>query len=71
MRVPFEVSAKGMKNTDETRSKIFCFIHFCEHVQDYVTNGMKKAVEQSAILEKVGAKFFRDCKNTVSMNTGD
>ena len=71
MRIPLEISTESMKNTDETGSEIFCFIHFCEHAQDYVTNGMKETVKQSTILTEVDTKFFWNCKDTVPMNAGD
>lgn len=44
MGVPFQVSAKGMKDTDKTRSKEFGFVLFMEHPGDNTVNGREKAV---------------------------
>lgn len=50
MRVPFEISAKGMKNTDEARSKEFRLIHFEKHTKNNIAYGMKKAVQKRAVM---------------------
>lgn len=34
MRVPFEITAEGVENTDEAGSKVFSFIHFGKHAKD-------------------------------------
>ena len=44
MGIPFQVPAKGMKNTDKTRSKEFGFIIFMEHTRDNTVNGREKAI---------------------------
>ena len=44
VRIPFEIPAKGMKNTDKTRSKEFGFIIFMEHTRDNTVNGREKAI---------------------------
>jgi hypothetical protein len=44
MRVPFQGSAKSMKDTDETGSKVFGFIYLEKHTLDNRTCGVKQAV---------------------------
>lgn len=36
MRLPFQVPAKGMEDTDKTRSEVFRLVKFEEHTQDDV-----------------------------------
>ena len=71
MRVPFQVPAKRMKDTDKAGSEIFRMIEIVKHTQDDISDGMKKAVQKGVVLEKENTKFFRDCKNTVPMDTGN
>ena len=49
MRIPFQVSAKGMENTKETRSEEFGFIVFVEHTRNDAIYGRKKAVKKRTI----------------------
>lgn len=44
MGIPFQVPAKGMKDTDKPRSKEFGFVIFMEHTRDNTVNGREKAV---------------------------
>ena len=67
MRIPFQISAKGMKNTDETGSKKFCFVVFVKHAKDNIANSRKKAVEKRTILEKKRTQFFSNSKNTMAV----
>ena len=41
MRVPFQVTSEGMEDTDESGSKVFCFVHLEEHTEDNISDGMK------------------------------
>jgi len=50
MRIPFEIPAKGMKNTDESRSKEFRLIHHKKHTKNNITDGMKKAVQKRTVI---------------------
>lgn len=71
MRIPFQVTSKGVKNTDKTRGKIFGFIHFGKHTEDNIANGVKETVKEGSILEEIDTKFFRNGENTMTMNTSD
>ena len=49
MRIPFQVSAKGMQDADKTGSKIFGLIEFIKHAKDYIPNRGKKTVQKRAV----------------------
>ena len=44
VRIPFKISSKSVKYTNETGSKVFAFIHLKEHTKNNITYGMKKNV---------------------------
>ena len=52
MWIPFERSAKGMKDTDETGDKIFAFIQFMEHSEDDTADSLKKTVKEGAVIQE-------------------
>lgn len=45
MRIPFEIPAKGMKNADEARGKMFRLIHLKKHTKNNIADRMKEAVQ--------------------------
>lgn len=69
--IPLEVTTESVKDTDYAGSKVFSFIHFGEHTQNNIADGLEKTVQESAVTEKINAEFFGDGKNTVPMNTGN
>jgi len=69
MRIPFEVSAKGMKDADEAGSKAFCLIHLGKHTKKNITDRMKETVQKRTVMKKINTKFFWNCKNAMTMNT--
>jgi len=44
VRIPFEVSAEGVEDTDESGRKVFGFIHLEEHTSDNIANGVEKTI---------------------------
>ena len=44
MRIPFEIASEGVEYTNETRSKVFPFIHFEKHAEYNVSNWMEKHI---------------------------
>lgn len=50
MRIPFEISAKGMKDADEARSKAFRFIHLEEHTKNKIADRMKETVQKRTVI---------------------
>lgn len=46
MRIPFERSAEGMEDADETGHKVPAFVHFMEETEDGAADSLKKAVNE-------------------------
>ena len=46
MRIPFQVTAKGVKDTDEAGSKTLRFVSIMEHSKDDAAYGREKAVKE-------------------------
>ncbi|BDZ82938.1 hypothetical protein Lac2_24340 [Claveliimonas bilis] len=44
MRIPFQIPAKGMKDTDKTRSKAFSIVIFEEHTGDDAVDSRKEGI---------------------------
>lgn len=65
--IPFEVTAKGMEDTDKTGSKAFGFIVFVEHTENDAARGSKKAVEKGTVGKKKGPEFFRNGEDAVAV----
>ena len=60
-----------MKNTNETRSKVFRFVLLIKRAKNNISNGMKETIEERTVIEKESAKFFRNSKHTVTMDTAN
>ena len=67
VRIPFKISAKGMKNHDKTGSEILAFIYSAEHKRDNAGNSVKQAVKERTIFKKEVAKILINSENTVSV----
>ena len=67
MRVPFEVTSKGMKDTDKTGSKAFEFVIIKEHTKDDAADSGKETAKQGAVSEKERAEFFCNGEDTVTV----
>lgn len=52
MWIPFQRSAEGMQDTDETGDKVSAFVQFMEHSENDTANSLKKAVKQGTVIEK-------------------
>ena len=65
--IPFEVTAKGMEDTDKTGSKAFGFIVFVEHTENDAAGGSKKAAQKGTVGKKKGPEFFRNGEDTVAV----
>lgn len=63
MWIPFEGSAEGMEDADETRHKVFGFVHFMEEPEDDTADSVKKAVKERAVVQKERTQFFINGKN--------
>ena len=69
MWIPFEGSARGMQDTDETGDKVFAFIHFMEHSENDAAYSLKKTVRQGTVIQKERAGLLVDGKNKVPVGT--
>lgn len=67
VRVPLQVSAKGMKNHDKARSEVHGFILLKKHAGDHAADGMKETVEQGTVMKKEKTKILINGKDTVAM----
>ena len=65
VRIPFEVTPKGMEDTDESGSKTFRFVLALEHSKDDTADSREKTVKQCSVSKEKGAQFFCNGKNTV------
>lgn len=67
MRVPFEVTSKGMEDTDKTGSKAFRFIIFVEHTKDDTADSREETAQQGAVSEEERPELLRDGEDTVAV----
>ncbi len=67
MRVPFQVPAKSVQDKDKTMRVVHGFIYFMEQAQDDAAGGMKKAVQEGAVLKEKSPQAFIYGKDAVSV----
>ena len=67
MGIPFEVSSKGMEDTDKTGSKALGFVFFMEHTEDDAARGSKKAVKEGTVSKKERAKLLGNGEDAVAV----
>lgn len=65
--IPFEVTAKGMQDTDKAGSKTFRFVGGVEHSKDNTADRGEKAVKQGSVGKEKRAQMFSDGKDAVSV----
>jgi uncharacterized membrane protein len=69
MRIPLQVSAESMKNTDKSGSKLLGFVHFVEHSQYYIAYRVEQAVQQISVTAEIMTQFFGYCEYTMTVTT--
>lgn len=69
MRVPFQISAKGVEYHDETGSKVHGFILLKKHTGDNAVYGMEETVKERTVIQEKIPELFINGKNT--MTVGD
>ena len=69
MWVPFQIPAKGVKDHDETGSKVHGLILFKKHTGDNAVYGMEETVKERTVIEEKLPELFINGKNT--MTVGD
>lgn len=67
VRIPFEVTAKGMENTDKAGSKTLRFVGIMEHSKDNAADRREKAVKESPVSKEKGTQLLSDGKDAVSV----
>lgn len=65
MWIPFEVTAKGMQDTDKAGSKTFRFVGGLEHSEDNTAYGRKKTIQKLPVLQKERTELFGDGEDAV------
>ena len=50
--IPFQGPAKGMKDADKARDKVFGLIDFIKHVGDNNADSLEKAVKEGAVFQE-------------------
>lgn len=68
VRIPFEVTAKGVEDHDKTGSEIQGMIQVKEHTGDDTADSMKKTVKKRPVVKEEIPEIFIDRKNTVAMD---
>lgn len=71
MWVPFQIPAKGMEDHDKTGSEVHGFILFKKHTGNNAVYGMKKAVEEGAVIEEKAPELGINGKNTMPVGNTD
>lgn len=69
MRVPLQISAKGVEYHDETGSKVHGLILFKKHMGDNAVYGMEETVKEGTVIQEKLPELFINGKNT--MTVGD
>lgn len=63
--IPFEVTAKGMQDTDKAGGKTLRFVGGVEHSEDNTADGRKKAIQKLPVLQEERTELFGDGKDAV------
>ena len=66
--IPFQISAKGMKDHDKTRSKIHGLIPLEKHAGNNTVDGVEETVEQCPVIKKELAEVLVNGKNTMAVS---
>lgn len=69
VRVPLQISAKGVEYHDETGSKVHGLILFKKHMGDNAVYGMEETVKEGTVIQEKLPELFINGKNT--MTVGD
>lgn len=69
VRIPLQISAKGVEYHDETGSKVHGHILFKKHTGDNAVYGMEETVKERTVIQEKIPELFINGKNT--MTVGD
>lgn len=65
MRIPLEVTAKGMERADDSRSKRFLMIERVHPIGNNLSRGLEENIKKLSITTKKFTEFLRDRKDNV------
>ena len=71
MGIPFKDPVKGVEDHDKTGSELHGFILFKKHTGNNAVYGMKKAVEEGAVIEEKAPELGINGKNTMPVGNTD
>ena len=71
VRVPLKISAKGVKDHDETGSKILRHVHLEEHTGNNTGDSMKEAVKEFTVIKEEMTEIFVDGENAMPVSNVD
>ena len=71
MGIPFKDPVKGVEDHDKTGSEVHGFILFKKHTGNNAVYGMKKAVEEGAVIEEKAPELGINGKNTMPVGNTD
>lgn len=71
MGIPLEVTAEGMKGTDDSRSKGFLVIKGVHPVGNYLSRSLEQDIKKGTVLSEKFAEFLWDSKDNVSVAAVD
>ena len=67
MGIPFQRTAKGMQDTDESGNEISGFVHPVKHAEYDGADGIEQTIQAGAVFQKILSEFFRDRKNAMAV----
>ena len=65
MWIPFQRTAKGMQDTDESGNEISGSVHLVKHAEHNGADSVEQAVQQGAVFQEIRPEFFGDRKDTM------
>ena len=71
VRIPLEITPKGMEDHDKAGSEIFRCIHFEEHTRNNTGDRMKETVKKRTVEEKKVTKVLVNGKDAMTVMDSD
>ncbi len=69
--VPFEVAAKGVKDTNETRDEMARVVEVEKETREHLINGRKEQIQKRSVDQEKRAQFLSDGEDAVAMGSSD
>ena len=71
MRIPFQGSAESVQDADKAWDEVSALIHLVEKPEDDTADGLKKTVEQGAVLQEKVAQAFINGEDDMPVSTAE